>query len=346
MMASLVTSSTAQAQAAGVAVGDFVWNDLNGDGLQDAGEPGLAGVVVSIAIPGGGPVLDSGGVQLTAAQLSTVTSSTGAYSFSNLDPGQYRVLFTLPAGYVTTLSTQGNAPARDSNGLSSLSALLLAGQSDTSIDLGLRVNAVSVGDFVWDDLNGDGLQDAGEPGLPGVGVSISKPGGGVVRDSAGVALTAAQLSTVSSGTGAYGFSNLEPDQYRVTFTLLAGYVTTLSTQGNAPARDSNGLSSLSAVLTPGQSDTSIDLGLRANAVSVGDFVWDDLNQNGLQDVGEPGIGGVVVTISKPGGGVVRDSAGVAFTAAQLSTISSGTGAYGFSNLEPDQYRVTFTGPTR
>jgi hypothetical protein len=148
MLASMVTSSAAQAQAAGVSVGDFVWNDLNGDGMQDVGEPGVGGVVVSIVNPGGGAVLDSAGVALTAAQLSTTTSGTGAYSFSNLSPGAYRVTFTLPAGYVQTLSTQQNSPARDSNGLTSLSAVLTAGQSDTTIDLGLRVNAVSVGDFV------------------------------------------------------------------------------------------------------------------------------------------------------------------------------------------------------
>ena len=33
-------------------IGDFVWRDLDGDGAQDAGEPGVAGVTVSISAPG------------------------------------------------------------------------------------------------------------------------------------------------------------------------------------------------------------------------------------------------------------------------------------------------------
>ncbi|QLQ08702.1 MAG: hypothetical protein HZY76_00515 [Anaerolineae bacterium] len=42
----------------------FVWDDLNGDGIQDAGEPGIAGVQVALILSSGGA---TAATQLTAA---------------------------------------------------------------------------------------------------------------------------------------------------------------------------------------------------------------------------------------------------------------------------------------
>ena len=47
---------------------------------------------------------------------------------------------------------------------SAASAVLTSGQSDLTLDFGF-VQPVFVGDFVWSDTNGDGIQDAGEPGI-------------------------------------------------------------------------------------------------------------------------------------------------------------------------------------
>ena len=44
-----------------------------------------------------------------------------------------------------------------------------------------------------------------------------------------------------------------------------------------------------------KSDQTIDFGfVRPAPGAIGDFVWHDLNRNGLQDSGEPGIDGVTV----------------------------------------------------
>jgi len=83
-------------------IGDRVWHDLNGDGEQDAGEPGLADVVVYLD-------LDEDGV-VDAGEPSQVTDSVGAYDLTELAAGSYSVRVdsgTLPAGLV--LST-GNLP--------------------------------------------------------------------------------------------------------------------------------------------------------------------------------------------------------------------------------------------
>lgn len=66
-------------------VGNFVWDDLDRDGLQDAGEPGLAGVTVQI--------WNSTKTQLIA---QTATNASGIYSLKVSGPGNYRVRVLLP----------------------------------------------------------------------------------------------------------------------------------------------------------------------------------------------------------------------------------------------------------
>ena len=84
-------------------IGNFVWFDRDRDGKQDAGEPGLIGIVVILN--------DNGGMPL----LTTVTDSTGKYSFSGLDAGTsgrvYQVLFKLPVGFVFSPKTAPIVPA-------------------------------------------------------------------------------------------------------------------------------------------------------------------------------------------------------------------------------------------
>lgn len=68
-------------------IGDFVWHDLNGNGIQDAGEPGIDGVTVNLYDGAGGFV------------ATTTTSGGGAYTFTGLTQGDYFVEFIRPAGF-------------------------------------------------------------------------------------------------------------------------------------------------------------------------------------------------------------------------------------------------------
>ncbi|GAB2560969.1 SdrD B-like domain-containing protein [Leucobacter ruminantium] len=89
-------------------IGDFVWNDLNGNGVQDAGEPGIAGVPVRLT----GTDVDG-----NAVSLQTTTDANGKYLFAELASGDYRVTFDISglAGYVFTQKGAGSDPALDSN---------------------------------------------------------------------------------------------------------------------------------------------------------------------------------------------------------------------------------------
>ena len=80
-------------------VGDFVWLDGNGNGVQDSGEAGVNGVTVSL--------LNAAGTVIATQQ----TSGNGGYLFTGLAPGTYSVQFALPAGYAFTGKDQGGNDA-------------------------------------------------------------------------------------------------------------------------------------------------------------------------------------------------------------------------------------------
>jgi hypothetical protein len=76
-------------------IGDTVWHDQNDNGVQDAGEPGIPNVKVTLTKPGGGT-------------STTYTDASGKYLFYDLRHGDYVVTPTMPAGF--TKLTTNNAP--------------------------------------------------------------------------------------------------------------------------------------------------------------------------------------------------------------------------------------------
>lgn len=111
------------------ALGDFVWRDLNKNGIQDAGEPGIGGVIVKL--------LDCAGTQLA----TTTTNASGLYLFGNLVPGGYSVQFVLPTGQAFTLQNQGADDAKDSDANTSTGMTgcytLAAGETNVTVDAGM-----------------------------------------------------------------------------------------------------------------------------------------------------------------------------------------------------------------
>ncbi|WP_441250715.1 SdrD B-like domain-containing protein [Kitasatospora sp. McL0602] len=121
-------------------LGDFVWNDLNKNGLQDAGEPGVPGVRVHLLDGQGRNVRNKYG-----KTVSAVTDSTGHYLFAALPNGKYAVRFdltTLPADATVTKQYAAGAPgpkdsdADQSTGLTQ-TVDLTGGTDYLDLDMGL-----------------------------------------------------------------------------------------------------------------------------------------------------------------------------------------------------------------
>ncbi|KJK49173.1 hypothetical protein UK23_14960, partial [Lentzea aerocolonigenes] len=78
-------------------VGDRVWSDVNGNGVQDAGEPGVQGVSVELFRQG------PNGPEPVSTML---TDANGTYLFTGLGAGSYFVRFTPPAGMLISPQDQ------------------------------------------------------------------------------------------------------------------------------------------------------------------------------------------------------------------------------------------------
>jgi len=96
-------------------IGDTVWEDLDADGVQDVGEPGIAGVIVELFNAGPGAGLGAPATDMNGNSMTTTTDANGNYLFDDLYPGDYYVEFTAPAGYDPSPQDAGSNDAADSD---------------------------------------------------------------------------------------------------------------------------------------------------------------------------------------------------------------------------------------
>ena len=305
---------------AGYTIAGKLYNDADASFSSSDSEAAYAGVTVALLKRDGTPVLDKDGNPVTA-----VTDAEGKYSFVGLPLGEYSVSVVDP----TSGPLAGTKPTEAYTGRYKTTAdVRIAEATGSVIDVNFGfVKPASLGDYTWMDVDRDGIQDADEPALPGVTVTLTYEDGSAVTDASGNVVTA----KTSDANGKYSFENLLPGGYKVSFQAPAGYEATTSDAGTDRALDSNGATA-SVTLAQDQTDETIDFGAVGTGV-IGDQLFVDVNQNGgnAPDAGDKVLPGVKVTLTWTGpGGITRT----------YETTTDADGKYKFENLLPGDYKVS------
>jgi hypothetical protein len=340
-------------------VGDLVWLDSDGDGVYDPGEAGVSGVSLSLYHDHDG----DGALDPEDAFVASQTAGAGGvYNFANLPDGSFIVqvdLANFTSGQPLNGLTQTNGSGDNLHSFS-----VSGGQNYTEADFGYGSSAV--GDFVWQDNDGDGSQDTTEPGIAGVLITlyVDNDGDGKVSagdtvydyDRNGQAGSAGDTLT-TDWAGYYEFTGLPAGDYVVLVEssnfdpggALDGFHLTYDPDayssnpslpfppcdaGNPDYVDCDNQNGVT--LTTGQTDRSSDFGYRPQGV-IGDFVWLDRDEDGVQDSTEPGIAGVRLYLSD-GACEYPDSNGNPNDDCP-SVVTDSDGYYTFGNVPDGTYTV-------
>ena len=265
-------------------VGNYVWSDANSDGVQDPGESGIGGVTLDL--------IDSTGTVVA----TTTTTTDGSYLFSDVVPGSYTVAVTdtfgvlVVPGYTLTASADSPSPTDSTVSVAAGGAFLSAdfGYNNPSAGLG------SITDLVYLDNDSSGTFTPGDTPLDGVSVSL-------LDSTCPTFFCFGQvLATAVSGNdgvpGEVSFPDLPAGNYALEISQLPP-----GSFGSSSAAAFNGF--LDVVLPGGGASVGTNFGyvMPDSAIQVGDRVWLDVDGDGIEDAGEPGLANVHIQLFEVGG---------------------------------------------
>jgi subtilisin-like proprotein convertase family protein len=283
-------------------IGGVVWNDLNGDGSRDSGEPGLAGWTVyfddndngqrdatfvaqlpSVDVPQ--PLIDEASVksELLVETVREILDVNVTLDISHTFDADVNVFLISPSGTRVELFD-------DIGGFSdNFTNTTLDDEAPTSIGsasapftgtfrpqqpLSLFDGENAIGTWILE-VTDDASTDAG------------------VLNSWSLAITGSEQSTVSNGTGSYTFNDLPPGVYNIREVVQNSWTQTLA---QPPV-----------TVSSGGRVTGVNFGNRQGGQplpgSIAGQVWNDQNDDGVKDSGEPGLAGWTVYIDGNNNGV-------------------------------------------
>jgi len=263
-------------------ISGYVYADANNDGTKQGGETGLSGVTVTLT--------GTNSVNSQAVSLSTNTASDGSYSFGALLPGNYVLTrTTTPAGYIDGKETAGSSfggSVRNNTNSVTISGISISGcssSSGTNYNFGL-IQPNSLSGLVFADYNRDGVMDGAD--YPITNVTITLTG----TDDRGNSVSNVFL-TLTNGT--YDFTGLRPStNYTITETQPTGYGQGTNALGSTGGTNSAQDVFSHIVLTQNQNGTNYNFG--ETVASIGNYVWNDANGDGVRQTAEQGMPGVRV----------------------------------------------------
>ena len=333
-------------------IGNQVWVEETDNGVFNAnavGDVGQHGVTVEL--------LQNGQVIRT-----TTTGASGDYAFVHLPAGSYQVqvsdAFDVLNGYPPAIYPADQS-GDNTNKRQPYTVSLPANGYNLTGDFGYvkgtpPQSATVIGNLVWEDMNGDGRYQSGEPGIPGVSVQLwydMDPGNGCVVDAGEDILIDTKLTAaIIAAGGNYKFEHsnpgLSPGDYLVRVTdsgnKLNGYTQSvgpnLGQDGNSQYPQPYCIRNFNPTGT-GDTNLTADFGYWRPA-AVGDFVWRDDNADGIEDYGEPGIANVTVRLFRDANGNNQLDEGIDTLVGDRTTDADG--GYLFDDLQPGVYFVKVT----
>ena len=305
------------------AIGNRVWLDENSDGVQDAGEPGLANVTVELIDPG----VDASFGTADDIIFTAVTDTDGRYLFTRLVANKTYAVdvdeSSLPAGLTQTPpSTLAGADFGNQDHSGAGYQVSIGGMEpleNLTADFGYNwnpdndvngnANTAAIGDRVWIDADGDGTQDPGEAGIPGVTVNLIGPG---TDGFFGTGDDATLETDTTDANGNYLFDGRAAGAYQVQVvdtTLPSGHTWTQSgdpDESGTIAANPDHLTTIPVVLAPGDVYLNADFGYDAPELnSIGDTVFLDADGDGGDDTAsgvDVGLAGVSVALIEDSNG--------------------------------------------
>jgi hypothetical protein len=269
------------------------FNDVNGNGLRDTGEPAMPGITFMlqnyVPPPAFGTVVQT-----------VITDEHGAFEFDDVPFGTYNVIEQIPDGFRVTTP--------ESNGMAKVT-VDLAHKTVTDLLFGNQALLASVAGTKFNDLNGNGVLDAGEPGLPGVTIQLQSATGQIT-------------STTTDASGNFSFTGVTPGAYTVSEVVPPGYSQTVP----------GGAGTIAIIPAAGAQITGLLFGNHlGGTASISGTKYLDLDLNGVINGLDRPFPGIVFTLT--------DAAGNAVT-----TTSAADGTFSFSNLAPGTYVLSETLP--
>ncbi|NLF09787.1 MAG: hypothetical protein GX594_17680, partial [Pirellulaceae bacterium] len=291
-----------------------VFEDFNIDNQRQTGEPGIAGVHLTLYVLDGETYISTG--------MTATTDAAGNYEFTGLLPGTYRVVETQPSGYLSVGATAGTVAGATRGvvlGTDVLGEVALLGGEDSVRNDFAETKPASISGHVYHDANNNGRMEPGESSIADAQVTLFVQSGGM---SIGIGTT-----TVTDANGYYEFTGLMPGRFSLVETQPDGYLDGLDAAGSAGGTAHNPGDMIDGViLAGGQAGINYDFGELLPA-SIGGRVFADMNGNGAFDAGEPLLTNVTIFL--------LDESGRRIDSMQTDA----NGKYLFSGLNPGVYGV-------
>ncbi len=254
-------------------ISGIIWEDLNADGIQNVNEPFIDGVPVFLLTCSGQFI------------QSTLTSNSGNYIFASVPDNNYKIFINKSGLSQHVFTLYDNDNDIDSNGYSSC---FLTSTNEYEINAGLTILPY-IGDKVWEDLDGNGLQDPDEPGIQNVLVSLFRANDDFLL-----------YQTETNVYGDYKFLNIFPGDYYLKFTADTVFKPTLFVTGsnsyNSDITGTNGPFTTDIFnIETGNNYDQLDAGF-FRCINICGLMYLDANFNNVLDPDENGINGLKIKL--------------------------------------------------